>query len=39
MATTLDNELRKNTDGTVDIYIGPKPPAGQESNWLYTAAG
>ncbi len=36
---SLDKELRKNTDGSVDIYIGPKPPAGQESNWLYTPSG
>jgi hypothetical protein len=31
--------LRKNADGSVDIYIGPKPPAGQKSNWLYTPVG
>jgi hypothetical protein len=37
--SSLDKELRKNADGSVDIYIGPKPPAGQESNWLYTPAG
>jgi len=36
---SLDKELRKNTDGSVDVYIGPKPPAGQESNWLFTPAG
>ena len=36
---SLDKELRKNADGSVDIYIGPKPPAGLESNWLYTPAG
>ena len=36
---SLDKELRKNADGTVDIFFGPKPPVGQESNWLYTAAG
>lgn len=36
---SLDKELRKNADGTVDIYFGPKPPAGEESNWIYTAAG
>ena len=36
---SLDKELRKNADGSVDIYIGPKPPAGKESNWLYTPAG
>ena len=37
--SSLDKDLRKNADGSVDIYIGPKPPAGQESNWLYTPAG
>jgi hypothetical protein len=37
--SSLDNELRKNADGSTDIYIGPKPPSGQESNWLYTPAG
>ena len=36
---SLDKELRKNADGTVDIYFGPKQPAGQESNWLYTQPG
>ena len=36
---SLDKDLRKNADGTVDIYFGPKPPAGQESNWLYTQPG
>jgi hypothetical protein len=32
-------ELRKNPDDTVGIYFGPKPPAGQASNWLYTQPG
>ncbi|MCS3894316.1 hypothetical protein M2171_003449 [Bradyrhizobium japonicum USDA 38] len=36
---SLDKELRKNADGTVDIYFGPKPPAGQAANWLYTQPG
>ena len=36
---SLDKELKKNADGTVDIYFGPKPLPGQESNWLYTQAG
>jgi hypothetical protein len=36
---SLDKGLKKNADGTVDIYFAPKPPAGQESNWLYTGAG
>ena len=25
-----------NTDGTVDVYFGPKSPEGQESNWIAT---
>ena len=37
--SSLDKELRKNADGSVDIYFGPTPPAGQESNWLYTQPG
>ncbi len=31
--------LMKNEDGSFDIYIGPKPPAGQENNWLQTVPG
>jgi hypothetical protein len=31
--------VKKNADGSVDIYIGPKPPAGQESNWVCTPSG
>ena len=37
--SSLDKELRKNADGSVDVYIGPKAPADLESNWLYTPAG
>ena len=37
--SSLDKELRKNADGTVDIYFGPTPPAGRKSNWLYTKPG
>jgi hypothetical protein len=29
-------EVNKNPDGTVDLYIGPKAPSGQESNWIPT---
>jgi len=29
-------ELQKNVDGSIDIYIGPKAPTGEESNWLPT---
>src|SRR5262249_13641362 len=28
--------LKKNTDGSVDLYFGPKPPPGGESNWIPT---
>ena len=30
--------LQKNVDGSVDIYFGPKAPAGKESNWVPTSA-
>jgi hypothetical protein len=29
-------EVQKNADGSVDIYFGPKAPAGKESNWVPT---
>jgi hypothetical protein len=29
-------DLRKNDDGSVDIYCGPKAPAGFEKNWIPT---
>jgi hypothetical protein len=31
--------LRKNDDGSVDIYFGPKAPAGKEANWIPTVDG
>jgi hypothetical protein len=30
---------QKNDDGSVDVYFGPKSPAGKESNWVYTTPG
>ena len=39
---TLDSynqAMKRNADGSVDIYFGPKAPAGKETNWIYTAAG
>jgi hypothetical protein len=30
--------LQKNTDGSVDVYFGPRAPAGKESNWVPTSA-
>jgi hypothetical protein len=29
-------QLKKNKDGSVDIWFGPKAPAGKESNWIPT---
>lgn len=31
-------DLKKNKDGSVDIFIGPKAPAGQGANWIPTDA-
>ena len=31
--------LQTNADGSVDIYVGPKPPEGKESNWIQTVPG
>ncbi|WP_019026796.1 DUF1214 domain-containing protein [Colwellia piezophila] len=31
--------LVTNSDGTVDMYIGPKAPKGKEANWIPTKAG
>ena len=32
-------ELKKNSDGSVDVYFGPTAPKGKESNWLPTTVG
>jgi hypothetical protein len=29
-------EVKKDADGSVDLYLGAKAPAGQESNWIPT---
>jgi hypothetical protein len=29
-------EIQKNKDGSVDVYFGPKPPKGLETNWVPT---
>jgi hypothetical protein len=31
--------LEASADGSVEIYFGPKAPAGKESNWVPTSAG
>jgi hypothetical protein len=31
--------VQKNANGSVDVYFGPKAPAGKEANWMPTVAG
>jgi hypothetical protein len=31
--------VKKNADGSYDIYFSPKPPEGKKSNWLETIPG
>jgi hypothetical protein len=28
--------VKKNADGSVDLYVGSKAPAGEEKNWIPT---
>lgn len=32
-------DLKKNADGSVDVYFGPEAPAGHEANWIQTIPG
>ena len=36
--SSLD-KLKTNADGSIDLYFGPKSPAGKESNWIETLPG
>ena len=36
---STEPELKRNQDGSVDLYFGPKPPAGKRSNWIPTVPG
>jgi len=29
-------EMQKNADGSIDVYFGPKAPAGKDTNWVPT---
>jgi hypothetical protein len=31
--------IKKNADGSYDVYFAPEAPAGQEGNWLQTVPG
>ena len=33
------DKLKTNADGSIDLYFGPKAPAGMESNWIETVPG
>jgi hypothetical protein len=35
---SYDEQMKRNPDGSVDLYTGPKPPKGQEANWIPTVA-
>lgn len=34
---SYNQKMLRNADGSIDVYFGPKPPAGMEANWIYTA--
>ena len=34
-----NNDIKINADGSVDVYFGPKAPAGYENNWVQTIPG
>ena len=36
---STDKDIKKNADGSVTVWFGPKAPAGQESNWVQTMPG
>jgi hypothetical protein len=38
-AQSSRQDLIKNTDGSIDLYYGPKPPKGKEKNWVKTIPG
>ena len=37
--TPVDKDMIVNEDGSIDIYVGPKAPAGKEANWIQTVKG
>ena len=36
---SFDDKVSKNADGSVDVFFGPRPPAGEEANWIPTVRG
>ena len=37
--SSQNKAVQANADGSVDVYFGPKPPPGKESNWVQTIPG
>ena len=37
--SSQNKDLLVNKDGSVDVYFGPKAPAGNENNWVQTIPG
>lgn len=37
--TSADASIQQNADGSYDVYFGPEPPKGKESNWVQTIPG
>jgi hypothetical protein len=37
--SSQNTDVKKNTDGSYDIYFGPKAPAGKGGNWIQTVPG
>jgi hypothetical protein len=37
--TSQEKDLKKNADGSVDVFFGPKAPEGYEKNWVQTLPG
>ena len=37
--SSQDKGLKSNADGSVDVWFGPKPPPGMQSNWVQTVPG
>ena len=37
--SSQNKDLLVNKDGSVDVYFGPKAPAGRENNWVQTIPG
>ena len=37
--SSQNKDLKVNSDGSVDVYFGPKAPAGEEHNWIQTIPG